>query len=178
MIRDPIAKSAVMAASQMLLELRAILDNATIGILFSKNRVLVQANKVFASMFGYGSADEIVGQSGIVLYPSEEAYEALGREAGPVLAAGAPFRAEIEMRRKDGSTFWCSMSAKAINPLRTQDGTIWIMEDVTERRRLRRTVEESRRELEVIFDNAAVGIVFVRDRAILRCNHRFEEIFG
>ena len=177
-MRDLIGKSAVMAASQTLLELRAILDNATVGILFSKNRVLVQANKAFIQMFGYAAVDEIVGQPGIVLYPSEEAYETLGREAGPVLAAGQPFRTEIEMRRKDGSTFWCRMSAKAINPLRTQDGTIWIMEDVTGRRRLRQAFDESRHELEAIFDNAAVGIVFVRDQAVLRCNRRFEEIFG
>ncbi|MBU0751897.1 MAG: EAL domain-containing protein [Gammaproteobacteria bacterium] len=178
MTRDLIAKSAVMAASQTLLELRAILDNATVGILFTKNRVLVQANKAFVQMFGYDSADEIVGQPGSVLYPDHATYELLGSEAGPVLAAGAPYRTEIEMRRKDDSTFWCRMSAKAINPLRTQDGTIWITEDVTERRRLRQTIEQSQRELEAIFENAAVGIVFVRDRTILRCNYRFEEIFG
>jgi diguanylate cyclase (GGDEF)-like protein/PAS domain S-box-containing protein len=173
-----LGKSAVMAASQTLLELRAILDNATVGILFSKNRMLVQANKAFLQMFGYDDIDEVVGQPGSILYPDPEAYEAIGREAGPVLAAGAPFSSEIEMRRKDGSTFWCRLSAKAINPLRTQDGTIWITEDVTGRRRLRHAFDESRRELEAIFDNAAVGIVFVRDQAVLRCNHRFEEIFG
>jgi diguanylate cyclase (GGDEF)-like protein/PAS domain S-box-containing protein len=134
--------------SQALLELRAILENATVGILFSRNRVLVRANPQFAQMFGFAAVKDVVGQSGLVLYPSQEAYEALGEEAGPLLAAGKPFRGEIEMRRQDGSLFWCRMSAKAINPQRTQDGTIWIMEDVTERRRVQEALLQAHDELE------------------------------
>jgi diguanylate cyclase (GGDEF)-like protein/PAS domain S-box-containing protein len=176
--RDPMMQSAVMAASHTLLELRAILDNATVGILFTRDRVLVQANALFLHMFGYQTAAEILGQSGAVLYTSPEAFEAVGREAGPTLAAGQPYRTEIEMRRKGGATFWCRMSAKAVNPSRPQEGTIWIAEDVTEQRHLRQLAEQSRQELEAIFDNAAVGIVFVRDRLVVRCNHRFEEVFG
>ncbi len=134
--------------SQVLLELRAILENATVGILFSRNRVLVRANPQFAQMFGFDSVKEVVGQPGLVLYPSQEAYDALGAEAGPLLAAGKPYRGEIEMRRKDGTLFWCRMSAKAINPQRTQDGTIWIMEDVTERRRVQEALLQAHDELE------------------------------
>jgi diguanylate cyclase (GGDEF)-like protein/PAS domain S-box-containing protein len=175
---DPTAQPGASSASQTLLELRAILDNATVGILFTRNRLLVRTNKAFAQMFGYATLTELTGQSGSILYPSQEAYEALGSEAGPTLAAGLPFRAEIEMRRKDGSTFWCRLSAKAVDPARPQEGTIWITEDVTEQRRLQRAIEASQRELEAIFDNAAVGIVFIRDHAVVRCNNRFEEIFG
>jgi diguanylate cyclase (GGDEF)-like protein/PAS domain S-box-containing protein len=164
--------------AQALLELRAILDNATLGIVFTKNRILAQANAAFAQMFGFASAEAVAGQPALVLYPSQADYDALGRKAGPMLEAGRPFSGEFRMRRQDGSTFWCRLSAKAIDAARPREGTIWIAEDVTERRRLREIAERSRGELEAIFDNAAVGIVFVRDRAVLRCNRRFEEIFG
>jgi len=166
-----------MAASQTLLELRAILDNATVGILFTRNRMLMQGNTLFAELFGY-TLGELLGHPATMLYRNKADYEALGHDAGPKLAAGEAFRTEVRMQRKNGSIFWCQISAKAIDPRHPQSGTIWIMEDVTERRRLREVVEESRMELEAIFDNAAVGIAFMRDRMVQRCNRRFDEIFG
>ena len=163
--------------TQTLLELRAILENATVGILFTRQRVLIQANPLCAQMFGYG-ADEMIGLPGRALYPSDEAYDALGRQAGPILAAGKPFQSEVEMRRQDGSTFWCRLSAKAVDPRQPAEGTIWIMEDVTVDRLMRDALEQSSRELSAIFETALAGVAVVRERKIIRCNHRVEELFG
>ncbi|MEW6165362.1 MAG: diguanylate cyclase [Pseudomonadota bacterium] len=138
---------AAQPQGQALLELRAILENATVGILFTRNRTLVRANPVFGQMFGYAE-HAYKGLPGRALYPSDAAYEALGAEAGPVLAAGLPFRAEAEMRRQDGSLFWCRMSAKAIDPRRPQDGTIWIMEDITQEHAHREALARAHEELE------------------------------
>ena len=33
-------------------------------------------------------------------------------------------------------------------------------------------------ELQVIFDNAFVGVCYTRERVIVNCNRRFEEMFG
>lgn len=145
--REQPRRETDVAQPQALLELRAILENATVGILFTRNRTLVRANPVFAQMFGYAE-HAYKGLPGRALYPSDAAYEALGAEAGPVLAAGQPFRAEAEMRRRDGSLFWCRMSAKAIDPRRPQDGTIWIMEDVTRERAQREALARAHEELE------------------------------
>jgi diguanylate cyclase (GGDEF)-like protein/PAS domain S-box-containing protein len=166
------------AQTDVLRDLRAILENATVGILFSKSRVLAQANPQFVQMFGFASAADVIGQPGVILYPSQAAYDALGAEAGPLLAAGEPFRGEIEMRRQDGALFWCRMSAKAINPKRTQDGTIWIMEDVTAARATDQRLRQALADQEMIFSNAAVGIMYVRDRIVARANRKLEEIFG
>lgn len=160
-----------------LLELRAILENATVGIVFTKNRHLVRANPPAAQMFGY-SVEEMVGLPGRALYPSDEVYEAVACEAGPALAEGRPYRAEIEMARKNGSIFRCRLSAKAINPQRPQAGTIWIMEDVTADYQTEMLVRNALAEQQMIFDNAAVGIMYVQDRVVVRCNRKLEEIYG
>ncbi|OIR01674.1 cyclic di-GMP phosphodiesterase Gmr [mine drainage metagenome] len=162
---------------KIMLEQQAILDNATIGILFSRNRQLVSSNALCAEMFGYAPG-ELIGLPALSLYPSAEAYQELGREAAPVLSSGAAFHAEIQYKRKDGSLFWCRVSAKAVDPHRTQDGTIWIMEDVSEDRVLREALEQSIRELGTIFETAVIGIVVLRSRRIARCNRRMEELFG
>jgi diguanylate cyclase (GGDEF)-like protein/PAS domain S-box-containing protein len=162
---------------QALLELRAILENATVGILFYKHRRFVQANPLGAQMFGY-TVDEVVGRSGRLLYASDEDYERLEREAGPSLARGRSFRTEMPMRRKDGSLFRCRMSAKAVDPARPGAGTIWIIEDVTVQYETEQRVRQALAEQEMIFDNAAVGIAFARNRRIQRCNGKLEEIFG
>jgi diguanylate cyclase (GGDEF)-like protein/PAS domain S-box-containing protein len=176
--KPPGGKPATAAdGDQALLELRAILENATVGILFSKHRLLVQANPLCAQMFGY-RAEDLIGQPGRVLYVSDEDYESLGREAGPILARGRPFRTEMPMRRQDGSVFRCRMSAKAVDPVHPNAGTIWIMEDVTAQYETEQRVRLALAEQKMIFDNAAVGIVFARNRRIQRCNRKLEEIFA
>jgi diguanylate cyclase (GGDEF)-like protein/PAS domain S-box-containing protein len=158
------------------LELNAIFENATIGILFTHNRRLIQANRLCAEMFGY-TLNEFVDQPALILYADQEAYSALGREAGPVLAAGRPFRAETQLKRKDGSLFWCRVSAKAVDPHHPRDGTLWMIEDIAEDRLMIEALERSTRELSAILDTASAGIAVVRNRAFVRCNRRFEEIF-
>ena len=158
------------------LELNAIFENATVGIVFTPHRRLVQANRLCAEMFGY-TLDEFVDQSALILYPDQEAYSALGREAGPVLAAGRPFRAETQLKRKDGSCFWCRVSAKAVDPEHPRDGTLWMIEDIAEDRLMLEALEGSTRELSAILDTASMGIAVVRNRVVVRCNRRFEELF-
>jgi PAS domain S-box-containing protein len=109
-------------------------------------------------------------------------YDSIGidkpSEIQAILASGKPFQAEIQMCRKDGTTFWCRMSAKAVDAHRPAEGTIWIMEDVTTDRLMREALEQSTRELTAIFETAMAGIAVVRERRVVRCNRRFEELFG
>jgi PAS domain S-box-containing protein len=171
------AIETIKSLTQAPLELRAILENATVGILFSRNRAVLMANPLCARMFGY-TPDEFIGLPGQVLYPSDEAYDEIGRDAGPQLAAGQSFRTELQMRRKDGSLFWCRVSAKAVDAQRTQDGTLWIMEDITTDRVMLEALEQSARELGGIFETATAGIIVLRNRRFIRCNRRFEELLG
>ncbi len=133
--------------TQSLLELRAILDNATIGIMFTRNRQVVQANARVAEMFGY-QRDALIGLAGTELFPSLEAYEALGHVLVPLLKQRKGYRGELQMKRQDGSHFWCRISAKDIDPSRPLEGTIWIMEDVTEDRLIQQALRQSHEKLE------------------------------
>jgi len=159
------------------LEYEAVLANASIGIAFTRDRKFFLCNPRFAEMFGW-HPDELIGQPGEVVYPSPESYQALGDIAIPILVRGHQLDIEWEMRRKNGSTFLCRVIAKAIDPLNTQAGTVWIADDITERKRVGDAVERRLAEQHTILDNVAMGIVFVRDGVIVRSNASFDRLFG
>ena len=159
------------------LEYKAILANASIGIAFTRERRFTLCNPRFAEMLGW-KAEELIGQPGDVVYPSRESYEALGAIAVPVLGAGRQLDVEWEVRRKDGSTFLARLIAKAVSATDTAAGTVWIAEDITARKRQADEVARLLREQEAILDTASIGICFVRERQIVRCNRRMEEMYG
>ena len=165
----------ITAPKKAALELNAIFENATVGILFTHNRKLMQANRLCAEMFGYALGD-FLGQSALILYESPEAYSALGREAGPVLSRGESFKAETRLKRKDGSLFWCRVSAKAVDPEHPRDGTLWIIEDIAADRSILEAFAHSTSELSAIFNSASLGIAVVRKGVFARCNRRLEEM--
>lgn len=102
---------------------------------------------------------------------------------------------ETRQRCKDGSTreFWVAI--KGIH-LQGRDCLSCITMDITERKKAERELMEHREHLEqlvaertaalaradeelrIIFDAATVGIALVRDRQVMRCNARLEQILG
>jgi len=155
---------------QLLLEQKAILDNASIGILFSKSHTVVSCNPRMAQMFGY-DVSEMIGQPSSAVFPSYELYRAFRREAAPLLGKGLPFElAEYEFKRKDGSLFWCRVRAKAVDASHREGGTIWILEDVTVSR-------QTQMEVEAIMTNASMSILFTKNRVVTRYNRGFAEMF-
>ena len=118
------------------LEHAAILERASIGIALTRDRRFVQANPRWEAIFGWQTGT-MAGEPGSTVWVDADDYAEIGRVAGPLLASGAPFEIEREMRRKDGSRFWCRILGQAVDPMRpSHGGTIWIADDITERRRI------------------------------------------
>src|SRR5205085_7201568 len=82
------------------------------------------------------------------------------------------------LRRQDGSGFWCRISGRAVEAGDPSKGYVWLLEDITERKRSDEALERLVREQDAVLQNVLIGIIFAKDRKIVRCNRRFEEIFG
>ena len=122
----------VAAAEQERMEREAILQHASVGIAFTRDRRFVHANPRFEQMFGWPPGG-LAGQQGIVVWPGERDYHEVSATAGPLLAAGKRFEVERVMKRLDGSLFWARLQAQVVDPGDpSRGGTIWIDEDVTE----------------------------------------------
>ena len=165
------------ATRQSLLELDAIFTNASMGIAYTRDRVYQRCNPRAAEILGYAPG-ELVGRPGLSVYPSAESYREFSQKAGPLLAGGHFYSTEFQFKRKDGSLVWCRVFAKAVDPERTELGTIWMFEDIEEKHRAQETLDAALRELDAIMTNASVGIVLTRDRKMNRHNAKFDEIFG
>jgi|GEM_PF-1053798 len=170
-------EEAKAALQQTLLEFQAILDNASLGVTFTRHRAFLHCNERFSEMFGWAN-NELIGQQTHIIYPSEEAFDMLSRTAIPTLSEGKRLDVELQMKRKDGSLFWCRMLARAIDPSDIAKGSIFITEDITERRQTEDALRQTLLEQQAILDNSAIGIAFVMDRTILRANVGLEKLLG
>ena len=122
----------------------AILQNASIGIAVTRDQRFVIANPRFEQMYGW-PAGALVGQSQRVVWDSDEDYQRIGEVLGPTLARGESAEIEIQARRFDGSTFLGRVTGKAIDPSNpVRGGTIWIVDDITERRQVEQALARAR----------------------------------
>ena len=128
-------------------EQRIILDTANIAVSLVQHRKQVWINRKTEEMFQY-SAEEMVNHTTRKLYPSQEAYDRMGANAYPVLATGATYETVQELVRRDGSHIWVKYNGKAIDPPNMSAGTLWLLEDITERKEMEESLRRAYEELE------------------------------
>ncbi len=126
-----------------------ILENSTLGITLVRNRAFEWANARLGELLMLPH-EQIQGFPSRVIYPSDEVYEELGEKAYPILARGERSDNTLQLKRSDGTLFWCRFIGKALNPAEVQEGSIWMLEDITESKR----VEEALRNSASQFANA------------------------
>ena len=159
-------------------EQQALLDNAGVGIVFLRHRKVVRCNQRYAEIFGYGAPEQVLGVNSDTFHPDRATFHALGRAAYPALSAAQPYRTDRFMRRRCGTLFWARLTGSLLNPEDTTEGSIWIIDDIDEQRRAQEALDAAIWEKQVLFDHAMVGIVFLRDRHLTRCNRHFELMLG
>jgi len=78
----------------------------------------------------------------------------------------------MEVKRQDGK--WLLVTDQRL----PDGGMITFALDITERKRMEEELRASLVETDAIFRTSTAGIMLVRDRSVVRCNARLEEIFG
>jgi PAS domain S-box-containing protein len=125
-------------------EHEAILANASIGIAYTRERTFQHTNPSFERMFGWAPG-QLAGKPTSLIWSDNDAYDAVRAQAAPVLSRGEPFELERQMLRADGTLFWCRMLGQAVDVTDLgSGGTIWIAEDVTQRREMERALAAAR----------------------------------
>lgn len=114
------------------MERAAILDAATTGISFIKDRTFSRTNRRLHQMFGWDLWD-MNGQSTAIWYPDDASNQAVLAMYDAVWAGQSP-SIDLQLKRKDGSLFWARLTGNAINVKDRSQGSVWSVEDITQDR--------------------------------------------
>ena len=155
-----------------------LLNNALVAIAFMKERRFVWVNDQMVAMLGY-PREEILGRSVEPLYADPEDFARVGREAPPVLLRGDSYQGEFRYRRKDGSTFWCQISGRLVDPADPAKGAIYIVNDIDERRRAEEALRANEEKLRGLYELSPLGIALTDMQGrYLEFNDAFARITG
>ena len=121
-----------------------ILENSTLGIVFVRQRRFEWANARLGEMLAR-PMDQILGASTRLLYPDQDSYERMGLSTYPAMGRGERVDVTWQFQRGDGGLFWCRLVGRPLEKPRPEEGSVWVLEDITERIQ----VEQERLSLEV-----------------------------
>ncbi len=136
------------------LDYRSAFDLAPVGLVLSRQRLMIDCNQELLAMFG-ARREQIVGHSFEILYPTADEFERMGLRIAAQLDDCGRYADERVMKRLgaadtgDGSAglFWCHVSGRALDPQDPHKAGIWAFEDLSSRRML--SVQLTPREREV-----------------------------
>ncbi len=165
------------ALEEILMEQRAILNNAIVGIYFLKGPFLQRCNRSLEEMLGYGFG-ELVGRPLAIIFEDTDSSARFIQASAPLIASGRSWVGEWQAKRRDGALLWVQFHGKVIDPDDVGRGSIWVTQDISERRHAEEALKRSLMEQQAMFDNAIAGIELVRNRVIERCNRGLEVMLG
>lgn len=124
--------------TQALGELQRILDHASLGISLvmpssGSSRVFVRVNKALENILGYGPG-ELDGMDTRVAFENDADYARITASYEHTILSGQTYRGEVTCRCKNGQSVLVESVGTAVESGDLSRGTIWLMNDITERR--------------------------------------------
>lgn len=128
------------------IDYRTAFELAPIGLVLSRQRLMVDVNREVLAMFGAAPA-QMVGHSFEVLYPSAAEFERTGQRITASLDRQGRYADERVMKRMNGELFWCHVTGRALDPAEPHAAGIWTFEDLSSRRVLKVDLTPREREI-------------------------------
>lgn len=129
-------------------------DGILARAVLTSDRIIVAVNRQFERMLGI-TAGDIIGKDSSYLYPSHQDFEQLGMNAYARLDSGHTYVAEQVLRKADGGFIDVKLSGRRLPSDVERHLYLWILEDVTEERALKRKLRHKS-----LFPAANPNIVF------------------
>lgn len=159
---------------------RTLVNNLNIGIYrtsIDSGGKFISINPALAEIAGFNSEEEMKQYNVADFYPD---YEARSDIINEIASRGFVKNKEINLKNKNGDLRIASVTAKVLHDA---DGNAkWIdgvLEDITERKKLEKALEQSESNYRYIFENSVMGIFqTTREGKIIKINNAFANMFG
>jgi PAS domain S-box-containing protein len=133
---------------QARLQADAIVDSAAVGIALVRDQRFERVNPQWEAMFDQPRGS-LVGQPTSLLFPDTGAFAAFVERSNAALRSGAGIDIERQYQHRDGRLLRLRLRARALDVARLDElGTLWLAEDVTERRAAEGALAQAKLEAE------------------------------
>jgi PAS domain S-box-containing protein len=129
------------------IDYRTAFEQAPIGLVISRERLMVACNQQLLAMFGALHASQLAGRSFELLYPTHEEFERTGQRIVASLDRKGYYADDRIMKRLSGELFWCHVSGRALDPGQPHAAGLWSFEDLSAKRKVGAELTAREREI-------------------------------
>jgi PAS domain S-box-containing protein len=180
-MRDITAQKAAEKAHKVISsKYETIFNNCSAGILhLSPDRVVKNLNERYCEIMGL-SPQTLLGQSIEKVHVSHESFVEFGKRVYQKIKSGETVRTELTtVNHKTQKKLCLGLIGKMLDTQHPEEGSIWIVEDITDAKAMAKRKEELLHDFESIFENSSIGIALLKeDRLISRINQKALQILG
>ena len=152
---------------------QAMLESASVGVVLTRNRVILRANRRAAEILGARDPDRLVGVSTLSLYADAGTALSIKQEVRDAFEAGQRAILEIAARRLDGREIWLRVEGAPF--AREGYDEIWTLIDQTDQHR----AIENRLLLANALASVQEGVIITdADQRIVYLNDAFHTLTG
>ena len=172
-------KRAQEALTASELNYRKLFDHTLIGleVVDAETMKVVLANRSIASMFGFGSPEDMVGTEPLDYVVPEDVDLAVGYLAKALADSTFHEVVTLKVRTEDGRIIWVTGMAAPFEYV-CRPSILLSLEDVTAAKEAGLKMTESEEKNRLLVDNAAEGIIVVQDGVLKFANPKCTEVSG
>lgn len=119
---------------ETLKEQKLIFDTSFVGIMVIENHIISKVNKRMSEILSYNS-QEMLNRDTSFIHISEKSYTYFNENFYLPLPQKEFIQIEYQLKTKQGEMIWCHLSGKSIDPFDITKGAIWVIDDISKRKK-------------------------------------------
>jgi len=159
-------------------KIEGIFKVAPAGIGIVKDRVFTEANPRICEMTGY-TREDLIGKSSLILYPSQEDYDFVGKEKYRQIEMKGLGYVETKWKKKSGEIINIFLASTPLDSNDLKKGVIFTALDITGHTQAKEALARSEAKYKALFQNSALAIgIRKTDGTYIEFNEAYSKMLG